>query len=362
MSQINRRNFIQQTTMATVAATTASLASTSFAAETLRIKAAQIGTKHAHASGKIATLRKLSDLYEVVGIVEPDDAQWERVKNQAAYKDLIRLSEEELLSDKSVQVIAVETEVSKLVPTAMRCIQNNKHIHLDKPAGESMSDYRTLRKGSDERGLTVQLGYMLRYNPAFQFMFNAVKEGWLGTITEVSAMMGKMASPGLRKDLAQYPGGGMFELACHIIDAVVFALGKPDSVSTFSSNVIIDGTEFKDNQLAVLQYEKALATVRCNHVDPLGFSRRSFSIIGDQGMIAINPLEPPKLQMTLTKSIAGYSKGSHTIELPKTEGRYDGEFKDLAEIVRGNKKLAWNSAHDLAAHETILRSCGLPVD
>ncbi|MGY8768071.1 MAG: Gfo/Idh/MocA family protein [Pirellulales bacterium] len=358
MTQINRRNFIQHSAMATVAA---SMGCHSYAEDKVRIKAAQIGTKHAHASGKISTLRKLSSLYEVVGIVEPDDSQWQKVKDQPAYKGLTRLTVQEVLSDTSVQVIAVETEVFKLVPTAMRCIQNGKHIHLDKPAGESMSDFRTLRKESDARGLTVQLGYMLRYNPAFQFMFNAVTEGWLGTITEISAMMGKMASPSLRKDLAQYPGGGMYELACHIIDAVVYTLGKPDSVSAFSNTVIADGTNFKDNQLAVLKYEKALATIRCNHVDPLGFSRRSFSIIGDQGMISINPLEPPKLQMTLAKSIAGYSKGSHIIEIPKPEGRYDGEFKDLAEIVRGNKELAWDSAHDLAAHETILRASGLPV-
>ena len=52
-----------------------------------------------------------------------------------------------------------------------------------------------------------------------------VKEGWLGEIMEVDAMMGKMASSSLRKELARYEGGGMLELACHLIDSVVFVLG-----------------------------------------------------------------------------------------------------------------------------------------
>ena len=36
-----------------------------------RIRIAQIGTSHAHASGKMDALRSLSDLYEVVGFAEP---------------------------------------------------------------------------------------------------------------------------------------------------------------------------------------------------------------------------------------------------------------------------------------------------
>lgn len=34
-----------------------------------RIKIAQIGIGHNHAKGKMASLRKLSDVYEVVGVV-----------------------------------------------------------------------------------------------------------------------------------------------------------------------------------------------------------------------------------------------------------------------------------------------------
>ena len=43
-------------------------------------------------------------------------------------------------------------------------------------------------------------------------------------------------------------------------------------------------------------------------------------------------------------------------------GRYDGDFEDLAKVIRGEKALAFTPAHDLAVHETILRASGLPVD
>ena len=39
--------------------------------------------------------------------------------------------------------------------------------------------------------------------------------------------------------------------------------------------------------------------------------------------------------------------------------RYAGEFTDLAKVVRGEKKLAWNAAHDIAVHETVMRAAGV---
>ena len=63
-----------------------------------RIKIGQIGTTHAHAAGKMATLRKLSEDYEVVGIVEPNADRQGRLKNHSAYRGLKWLTEEQLLN------------------------------------------------------------------------------------------------------------------------------------------------------------------------------------------------------------------------------------------------------------------------
>ena len=48
-----------------------------------RIKIGQIGAGHEHASAKTATIRKLSDHYEVVGIVESDPDLRKRHENSS---------------------------------------------------------------------------------------------------------------------------------------------------------------------------------------------------------------------------------------------------------------------------------------
>lgn len=354
MPDSSRRRFLQ-TSAATLVATRASARSSN----PKRIKVAQIGTKHPHAEGKFATLLDLPDLYEVVGICEEDPVQRERVSGRKSYQSSKWLEVDQILNEPDIKLIAVETEIDQLVPTALRCLKAGKHIHLDKPAGQTLPPCRAMHREATKRKLTIQMGYMLRYNPAFIFLFKAVREGWLGEITEVHGHMGKKASPGLRKELSQYPGGGLFELACHLIDALVTILGKPQEVHGVHLKTQDDA--FKDNQLATFRFERALATIGSNHNDPFGGPRRQFTVIGTEGRIAIQPLEPPKVSLALTQARGEFKRGTQDVPMPKSEGRYHGEFRDMAKVVRGEKSLAWDSDHDLIVQETLMRASGLPL-
>ncbi|MHC4178298.1 MAG: Gfo/Idh/MocA family protein, partial [Planctomycetota bacterium] len=172
-----------------------------------RIKVGQIGVGHAHAAGKIGTLRKLADDYQVVGVVEPDAKlrrQWEK---HPAYRGLKWMTEEELLGTAGLEAVAVETAVRDLVPTAARCVAAGKHLHLDKPAGASLAPLKALLEEASRKGLTVQMGYMFRNNSAFQFCFKAVRQGWLGEVFELHAVISKAISDVRRPPLAEFSGG-----------------------------------------------------------------------------------------------------------------------------------------------------------
>jgi predicted dehydrogenase len=236
------------------------------------------------------------------------------------------------------------------------------HVHVDKPAGESLAQLRSLLDEATRRRLTVQMGYMLRYNPAFQLCFRAVREGWLGNVFELHTVMSKQIDAAARKGLAEYPGGAMFELGCHVIDAVVSVLGKPQKVTPFARRTHTENDTLADNQLAVFEYAAATATVRSSVIEPNGGERRQFVVCGEEGVIDIRPLEPPRLSLTLTQARGGYIKGQQMVELPRSTGRYDGEFLDLAAIVRGEKAADFTPAHDLAVHEAILLASGVPTN
>lgn len=326
-----------------------------------RIRIGQIGTKHAHAAGKMAAIRNLPDLFEIVGIVEPD-TQWREVaQREKAFQGLTWLTEEQLLNSKGLQAVAVETEVCDLLDAAERCLAAGVHIHLDKPAGESLPHFQRVLEAATRRKLTVQMGYMFRYNPAFQLCHRAVREGWLGEVFSVDAVMGKVLDKAARQALLKYAGGAMFELGCHVIDSVVKVLGKPHRVTAHNRSSPPHKDGLKDNQLAVFDYPNATATVRANFVEVEGGARRQFVVCGTRGTLDIRPLEPPHARLALDAPRGEFKKGYQDVPLPRLP-RYDSEFMDLAKVIRGEKSFEWPPEHDLAVQEAVLLGSGLRVD
>jgi predicted dehydrogenase len=324
-----------------------------------RLRIGQIGTGHAHAAGKMAMVKKSAD-FEVVGIVEPDERLRRAAEKNRTYDGVRWMTEAELLATPGLRAVVVETEVKDLLSVAGRCVAAGMHIHLDKPAGESLATFRGLLADAGQRGLTVQLGYMFRYNPGFELCFRAVREGWLGEIQSIDGSMGKLSAPPERAAIAPYKGGAMFELGCHLIDAVVFLLGKPTKVISYGRQTAGHADTFPDNQLAVLEYASALVTVRSSVVEVGGNGRRYFVISGETGSIELRPLEPVAARLILSQPRGGFEPGVHEIMLPPLP-RYEADLVDFARVIRGETTFRWSPAHDLAVQETVLRASGLDL-
>jgi predicted dehydrogenase len=323
-----------------------------------RIAIGQIGTRHAHADGQLLALRSGAD-FDVVGVVAEDDAAWAAVRNRPAYQGLPRMSQEELLAVPGIAAVNVETPVKGLLDAAEAVVDAGLHLGLDKPAGESLPQFRRILKKADAQNKLVKMGYMFRYNPAFELAARAIKEGWLGPVSVLHAEMSKQLVGPAREELKGYPGGSMFELGCHLIDSVVRFLGAPDRVTPFLKRAEEDG--IADNMTAVLEYPGTLVTLRSSLREVTGGPRRQMVISGDKGTLEILPLEPPQVKLTLLAAEAGFKKGSQAVPIAKRE-RYEADWKDFAAAIRGEKAWEFTSKHDLAVQETILRASGLPVD
>lgn len=316
-----------------------------------RLKIGQIGVGHAHAT-KLSVYRDSPD-YEVVGLVEPDKELRERAREQPAFRDVPAMTEEQLLNVPGLAAVLVETRVRDLLSTAERCIAAGKHVHLDKPAGESLPQYRRLLEAAQRQKLLVQMGYMYRYSPAFVLLRQFLQSGWLGDVFEVHTVMSKVVGDAERQNLAQYPGGIMFELGCHVIDQVIGVLGKPTRVHAFPRHSGQQNDGLLDNMLAVLEYPRATATVRSSAEEVDGGARRHFVVCGTRGTFHIQPLDSPAVRYALDRDRGEHRRGTHDISLPKFT-RYVADAADMARIIRGEKEADFSYAHDLTVQEAVL--------
>ena len=359
MSILDRRNFL---TTAGAAAASLSLVTSNSRAATAKkekIKIGQIGTGHAHARGVFSQLRQVTDDFEIVGIVENDPKRRKALGD--SYQDVKLISEEQLLNTKGLQAVVVETEVQDLLPTARRCVEAGMNIHLDKPAGENLIDFKNLLDEVQRRKLHLQMGYIYRYHPAFQFCYKAVAEGWLGDVFEVHAVMSKKVNASSRKYLSRFAGGSMFEIGCHVIDAMVRVLGKPQSTSAHARQTHPDQDPLVDNQLAVFDYPQAIASIRSSLIEYDGGQRRQFTVCGEFGTFDLRPLGGQSFRLALERPQGKYKKGYQDVTVPKGSGIFVSAFQDLAAVLRGEKENDYPLDHELAVHETILRASGYDI-
>jgi predicted dehydrogenase len=354
-TMVDRRTFIKSS-----AATMGALAMTAHSnAQSKPIRCALLGLGHGHCIDALKVLQGL-DEYEVVGVCEPDEAMRDRYKDRKELESAPRLSEEELLNDESIRMVAVESDVPRLLRFGRAAIDAGKHLHLDKPAGTSLPEFKRLLDEAERENLIVQMGYMFRYNPGFDVIRRAVKEGWLGRIYSIHASMCTDLKPQSRIETGHHPGGIMLELGCHLIDTITLLLGEPERVTPFlrQDGRLDDG--FTDNTLAILEYDHTMATVETHAMEPHPFPARLFKIVGTEGSIVLTPLEPPIARIALRKPAGGYQEGVQMVEFEDLD-RHVLDFQELAACIRGEREFPYSKEHDYQVQRTVLRACNVDV-
>lgn len=331
-----------------------------------KIKIGQIGVGHEHAEGKIRSLRKMSDVFEIVGVV--DDRATRSVRyagdNLASYEGLKWMTEEALFNTPGLDAVTIETPNDDLVPTALRCMEHNLAMHMDKPAGYDLKRYDQLLRGCEAREIPFQIGYMFRNNPAFQFCRTAARKNWLGDLFEVQANMSHNYGGDRYLDyLGHLPGGILFNLGGHLIDFIVALLGRPETITPFLKSTPGVPDAIKNNGLAVLEYSHATATVRACNLEVDGLNHRRLKLCGTKGTIELSPLErfdgePLLLRMTLLEGNSEYPAGAHLVDTGTQRDRYRDQLLEFAKLIAGEMHPPYTREHDYQVHEVLLAAAG----
>ncbi len=320
-----------------------------------KIKLGQIGIGHNHGEAKMLSARKFPELFEIVGYAEENEEWIKKRENLKGYEGLKRMSVEELLDE--CDAILVETDVWDLTKYAKLCVDRGIHIHMDKPASGTLEEYKSLLDTAEKNKLVVQLGYMYRYNPAVLKCLEHIKNGDLGEIYSINAEMSTYHSEWYKKWLTNFKGGIMYILGSHLVDLIVYILGEPEKVTSFLKHTKLDGIDFEDNNLAVLEYEKALARIFVSSVEVNGWGRRSLMVSGSRGTIDIEPIENDCKMTYSDLSVATncYEDMKEDVDvkdIPK-DSRYDDMMRDFYAYINKTKENPFTYKHDYLVQKVL---------
>lgn len=332
-----------------------------------KLKVAQIGAGHDHASNTIATLKLQSDIYDLVGyaVVEGDEEVYE--ENKCAYDNVKRMTVDEILNYPGLDAVCIETEDRRLTEYAVMAAEKGLHIQMDKPGSESDANFDKLIDLVKAKNLVFHTGYMYRYNPAVIQLKEDIKVGKLGEIYSVEAQMNCIHSVEKRQWLGNYPGGMLYFLGCHLIDLVYGICGEPEKVIPLSMPIGTDGVTADDFGMAVFQYQNGVSFVKTTAVEIGGFERRQLVVCGTKGTVELKPFEWISSEdigvvaPQTTHVREAYDRDWHANGICRdtpVNGRYDAMFRAFAAYVRGEKKNPYDYEYERGLHKLILKACG----
>ena len=149
----------------------------------------------------------------------------------------------------------------------------------------------------------------------------------------------------------------MYILGSHLVDLAVYMLGEPEKVHSFLKHSGLDGVEVEDNNLAVLEYDKAIARIFVSSVEVNGWGRRQLVVTGSKGSINICPIENPTIATYSDLSIADFCYADKKVPLEyqsdSTLGRYDEMVKDFYAYIVKDKQNPFTYEHEYKVQKVL---------
>ena len=327
------------------------------------VRMAQYGTKHGHAAGKLQAMQ-VNDDVEIVGVFEPDPQRRAALEESGGGFAGVHWFDDkrEMLEDASIVAIASEGRNAESLDQTEEIVAAGKHVWYDKPAGDDWAQWQRVVTAAEQKRLLIQMGYMLRYHSAFRQVASWARSGFLGDVFAVRAHMSTYVDEDGRARIGDsHRGGIFFDLGGHVLDQVLWILGRPLKVTSFLRNDSGSAAAFQDNTLGVFEFERALAYVDIAALETRPPARR-FEVYGSAGSaIIVEPFEPGlQIRLCLAEAKDGYRQGEQIVKIDgeSRQRTYELELDAFLATIDGKQPRDRPVSHELLVQETLLRATG----
>jgi scyllo-inositol 2-dehydrogenase (NADP+) len=140
---------------------------------------------------------------------------------------------EEMLADKVVELVIVNTPNVTHFEYAKKALQAGKHVIVEKPFVINAAEGTELIELAAKQNKKISVYHNRRFDSDFRLIKKVVQEDWLGDTNQVEIRYDRFKeqlSPKLHKETPG-PGAGLFyDLGSHLIDQALQLFGTPDAV------------------------------------------------------------------------------------------------------------------------------------
>jgi predicted dehydrogenase len=219
-------------------------------------------------SDVLADAMQRSGGFEIVGCYTRSADK--RAAFAAKYKCAAAASYDALLADRTIEAIVNTTPNDVHLETTRAAAAAGKHVFLDKPIANTVSDGRAISAVCRDAGVVLALGYQRRRESHFRWIRQQIDAGAFGKLVNAEAnisrdRLGKVDLSSWRYQAQGMPGGVMLQIGIHYTDVLSYLLGPIKAVRGQLAQLVLPGDNPDVASLLMEHENGALSTLNASY-------------------------------------------------------------------------------------------------
>ena len=190
---------------------------------------------------------------------------------------------DELLNDADIDAVAIATPAAQHARLAHQVLEAGKHVFVEKPLALEVAEAEELCSFADAKGLTLMVGHLLQYHPAFGKLEEMVQGGMLGRLQYLYS--NRLNFGRIRREESI-----LWSFAPHDISMMLrLAKSRPESVQAVGASFLHE--RIPDVTTTHMAFPSGIrGHVFVSWLHP--FKEQKLVVIGDRGMAVFDDGQP----------------------------------------------------------------------
>ncbi|MGD0036938.1 MAG: Gfo/Idh/MocA family oxidoreductase [Bacteroidota bacterium] len=248
---------------------------------------------------------------KLISVFDANPLATERI---AEVSPLIRFTthKDEVIKDTSIQGIIIATPAETHFALAKECLENGKHVLVEKPITLKSEDAKTLIDLAKRKNLQIMVGHVLLFHPAILMVKKYISEKRIGHLQYIYS--NRLNLGGLRSE-----ENVLWSFAPHDISIIqYFTETNPIEIEAHGARFLQKNIE--DTTMTILEYPNNVhAHIFVSWLHP--FKEHRLVVIGDKGMLVFEDSLPKDKLKYYPK---GFAKTENGFE------KFEGEFESVS--------------------------------
>ena len=250
----------------------------------------------------------------------------------------------DVINDTSINAVVIATPAETHFSLAKKCLENGKHVLVEKPITLQTNDAKELIAIAQKNGLWLMVGHILLYHRAVITLKELVKSGKIGTLQYIYSNRLNLGAIRSEENI-------LWSFAPHDISIIQYLTeSNPIEISSHGAHFVQNNIE--DTTITYLKYPNNIhAHIFVSWLHP--FKEQRLVVIGDKGMLVFeDSIAKDKLKFYpkgFQKTGQGFQKFDGVFESIQfgDEQPLAEEHKHFYDCITENKKPLTDGQHAL---------------